>query len=549
MAARHASPIPLCPAALLCLTLLVGLLTAPGHAGADVLLKESFSVNSHNFAAASWQAKYCADGWTTALNGGVMAKTDHGCSCGTGCDFGVYTQGANKCINSQATDNILVRGDTKWTNYSYRVRFRNADNDTLGVVFRYKNTANYYAVWLSRDIAPSVSGGCDSKLVGSRLVRVQSTSSKSKATQLASSKLTYQVGKTHMIEVLAVGSQLTVHFDANANGKFELPGEVLFSVKDATHKSGAIGLYAYQNGTGETPCYKGGCWFDDVIVQTPPQVEPPKPTDTDKDGKPDGLDNCPKVPNPDQKNTDGDKLGDACDDDADGDGIGNVKEAQLGGHPLDRDSDDDGVLDGDEALPEADTDGDGKANIIDPDSDGDGLNDGLEAGVVKPDKDTDLSKGHFVEDLDPTTHTSTVKKDTDGDGRDDGVEDANGNGRVDKCESNPLVVDKPPCQPGVDAGTGFAPDVGQSDAGTSSSGGASDAGTSGGSAGAGPDTVDGGGLPKGTAVALKTVGDDDGGCRAVPTHRGGAGWLLMLALGALVLIGVRRRATNPASSA
>jgi len=37
------------------------------------------------------------------------------------------------------------------------------------------------------------------------------------------------------------------------------------------------------------------------------------PTDSDGDGIPDATDNCPRVPNPDQRDTDGDGIGDACD--------------------------------------------------------------------------------------------------------------------------------------------------------------------------------------------------------------------------------------------
>ena len=56
--------------------------------------------------------------------------------------------------------------------------------------------------------------------------------------------------------------------------------------------------------------------------------------DADGDGVADAADDCPRVPNPDQRDTDGDGIGDACDDcpltpnpdqaDADGDGVGDA---------------------------------------------------------------------------------------------------------------------------------------------------------------------------------------------------------------------------------
>lgn len=47
------------------------------------------------------------------------------------------------------------------------------------------------------------------------------------------------------------------------------------------------------------------------------------PTDTDRDGIPDVADNCVLVPNPDQRDTDGDGVGNACDADLNGDGLVN----------------------------------------------------------------------------------------------------------------------------------------------------------------------------------------------------------------------------------
>ena len=48
--------------------------------------------------------------------------------------------------------------------------------------------------------------------------------------------------------------------------------------------------------------------------------------DEDLDGVIDAFDNCPGLYNPDQENMDRDKLGDACDPDADGDGVPNAQD-------------------------------------------------------------------------------------------------------------------------------------------------------------------------------------------------------------------------------
>lgn len=78
-------------------------------------------------------------------------------------------------------------------------------------------------------------------------------------------------------------------------------------------------------------------------------------TDTDGDGVPDVLDNCPDDPNADQLNTDGDLWGDVCDDDDDNDGLTDQFEINFAGtNPLLVDSDGDGISDD---LEDADFDG------------------------------------------------------------------------------------------------------------------------------------------------------------------------------------------------
>ena len=69
------------------------------------------------------------------------------------------------------------------------------------------------------------------------------------------------------------------------------------------------------------------------------------------------LDNCPDVDNEDQANIDGDGLGDACDDDIDGDDVPNDGD----NCPIDANTD------------QIDSDGDGLGDVCSPDADGDGI--------------------------------------------------------------------------------------------------------------------------------------------------------------------------------
>lgn len=116
--------------------------------------------------------------------------------------------------------------------------------------------------------------------------------------------------------------------------------------------------------------------------------------DQDRDGVPDGVDNCESDLNPDQADRDGDSIGDLCDPDVDGDEIANVDDNCVYVPNMDQlDSDGDGAgdacqgdIDGDlwrdpvdncrevyNRLQE-DLDQDGIGDLCDPDIDGDNVN-------------------------------------------------------------------------------------------------------------------------------------------------------------------------------
>jgi hypothetical protein len=72
----------------------------------------------------------------------------------------------------------------------------------------------------------------------------------------------------------------------------------------------------------------------------------PLDRDSDEDGVPDGDDNCPSISNEDQVNTDNDAAGNACDSDDDNDGMPDAWEVQYGFNALLNDASVDSDSDG-----------------------------------------------------------------------------------------------------------------------------------------------------------------------------------------------------------
>jgi hypothetical protein len=131
--------------------------------------------------------------------------------------------------------------------------------------------------------------------------------------------------------------------------------------------------------------------------------------DDDNDGVPDGTDNCFLIPNPDQTDSDGDGVGDACEPDGDNDGVPDDSDNcpavpnpdQLDtdgdgfGDACDGDDDGDGVLDAEDNCPltpnpdqaDADADGVGDACDLGEDTDADGVPDAQDNCPLTPNPD------------------------------------------------------------------------------------------------------------------------------------------------------------------
>merc|ERR1719204_1248852 len=177
--------------------------------------------------------------------------------------------------------------------------------------------------------------------------------------------------------------------------------------------------------------------------------------DTDKDGKADacdddidgdghknpmgcksgdackGNDNCPFHANRDQKDSDGDGLGDVCDNcpknrnpnqaDSNENGVGDVCD---GG----RDGDSDGVPDGQDNCPnepnnnQLDTDNDNKGDVCDDDDDNDGKSDDDDNCPLVPNPGQEDSNYNFIGDK--------CENDTDGDGTVNHEDNCPNNSRV-----------------------------------------------------------------------------------------------------------------------
>ncbi|XP_026067925.1 thrombospondin-4-B [Carassius auratus] len=152
---------------------------------------------------------------------------------------------------------------------------------------------------------------------------------------------------------------------------------------------------------------------------------------SDKDLHGDACDNCINVENPDQRDTDKDGLGDACDDDIDGDGLKNILDnCQRVPNPDQKDKDNDGVGDACDSCPEV-------PNPNQSDVDNDLVGDTCDTNI-----DSDGDGHQNTKDNCPTIINS-AQLDTDKDGLGDECDDDDDNDGITDDKDNCRLVPNP----------------------------------------------------------------------------------------------------------
>jgi hypothetical protein len=234
-----------------------------------------------------------------------------------------------------------------------------------------------------------------------------------------------------------------------------LPGAAALG---AASDGGALGIRAFHfNRARMQAAWGGGLDFTRADGDPSGATAAPFPADiangadnrdSDGDGVIDLYDNCPARFNPSQLDRDGDGLGDACDPDADGDGIPDPPSAWCPGNadPSQPDADGDGIGDACDRCPfdpDNDADGDGVCGNVDvcplwwdpgqADRDGDGIGDACDncPGVANPDQSATDSDGDGIPD--ECDNCPTIPNPSQSDQDHDGIGDA-----CDVCPLDPL---------------------------------------------------------------------------------------------------------------
>jgi hypothetical protein len=173
----------------------------------DSLLDESFDTLDHY-------------AWTFVDEGTVAAPSVWQVSEGSLKQTSDIKDGHSSATEPEKLGTYALGGDAAWTDLRLMVRLASFDEDSIGVMFRYRDKDNYYRFsmdkWDYHRLIKKVNGV---------------------VTVLWQAALSYEVGRDYLVTIDCEGSRLTGYLD----------GVRLFAVDDPDLKAGRIGLYCWGN--------------------------------------------------------------------------------------------------------------------------------------------------------------------------------------------------------------------------------------------------------------------------------------------------------------
>jgi hypothetical protein len=171
------------------------------------------------------------DGWSLADQGTLQTPMSWSASTNVMVQSSnTYTSSTGTELPTLGTYAYLIDG-LSWTDYKTTLTIKSADDDAIGLMFRYQDQDNYYRFsW-------------DKQRAYRRLVKCVN----GQFTLLAEDSVTYVTNQTYDLEVIANDDSLKVSIDSSE----------IFSVTDSSFSSGSIALYCWGN---------VGAYFDDISV-------------------------------------------------------------------------------------------------------------------------------------------------------------------------------------------------------------------------------------------------------------------------------------------
>lgn len=145
---------------------------------------------------------------------------------------GILDSGASASPAKPGTYNLT--GSLDWSDYRVSVQLRSDSGDGIGVMFRYRDTDNYYRFSM------------DANLTFRRLIR----KSAGNVTVLWEDAEIYEPGRSYLLTIDCIGRRLAGY----------LNGVRLFSVEDGAHSAGRIAMYCWGNSSAH---------FNELMVMPP----------------------------------------------------------------------------------------------------------------------------------------------------------------------------------------------------------------------------------------------------------------------------------------